>query len=33
MKLLEQIIVVLAYALPVIFMTWLAIQLAVMFTN
>lgn len=33
MKLLDPIIITLAYALPTAFMLWLIIQLAVMFTT
>ena len=33
MKLFDNIIIVIAYALPLAFMLWLATQLAAMFTN
>ena len=33
MKLFDSIIITLAYALPAAFMLWVAIQLAVLFTN
>lgn len=33
MKLFDNIITVMAYALPAAFMLWVAIQLAVLFTN